>query len=193
MEGFLCLLIGYVFGSFQSSYIFVRRFRGTDIRDVGSGNAGMTNTLLSYGKQLALAVLFCDMMKTILASIICSLIVSRIDTVTAIALACLGTALGHNFPFWLKLRGGKGVAVAVATSLVLDVRIFIVAILMAAVFAWLTKSATYGSYTFAVMLFICTATFGYGTVILLSVLAQSLMISLLHVKKLNTSSSRKAL
>lgn len=183
MESLLCVVIGYLFGSFQSAYIFVRHFFGIDIRTVGSGNAGMTNVLMNFGKATALLVLFCDMMKTILPAIICTLIMPHTDSLVAISLACLGVCLGHNFPMWLKFKGGKGVAVAVATSLVLDIRIFFVALLTAAVFAYFTKSATYGSYTFAIMLFVCAASFGYELTILACLLIQSLLISVLHIKK----------
>ncbi|MCM1544812.1 MAG: glycerol-3-phosphate acyltransferase [Ruminococcus sp.] len=183
MEKILCVLIGYCFGVFQSSYVFIRHFYGVDIRNVGSGNAGTTNVLMNFGKPLALLVLFCDMMKTIVPVIICTLIFRSTNSLTVTALTCLGVAVGHNFPFWLKFKGGKGVAVAVATTLVLDVRIFIVAILTAAVFSALTKSLTYGSHTFAIMMFICAVTFGYAPIVAFSILIQSLLINFLHIKR----------
>ncbi len=182
MEKIFCIIIGYFFGCFQSAYIIIKHFEGVDIRKIGSGNAGMTNTYINYGKLPALLVLFCDIMKTILSAIICTVLVPHLNSITAISLSCLGTALGHNFPFWLGFKGGKGVAVAVATSLVLDVRIFLISILTAALFSLLVKSATYGSYTFAIMLFVSTAVFGYDPIVIMCILIQSILITVLHVK-----------
>ncbi|MCM1364052.1 MAG: glycerol-3-phosphate acyltransferase [Faecalibacterium sp.] len=183
MEILICTLIGYLLGSFQSSYVFVKMIYKTDIRNVGSGNAGMTNTLMNFGKTTAMLVLFCDIMKTIIATLICTVIMPKADSLSVISMTCLGVALGHNFPFWLKFKGGKGVAVAVATALVLDIRIFLIAIFTAAIFSWLTKSASYGSYTFAIMIFICSMVLGYKPIIWLSILIQSFMITALHAAR----------
>lgn len=185
VEGFVFTIIGYFFGCFQSAYIFSKLFRKTDIRTLGSGNAGTMNTLQTHGKNLALLVLFCDMMKTILAAIFCVLLAGKTDSLVAISLSCLGVSIGHNFPFWLSFKGGKGVAVAVATTLVLDARIFLISLAVAAVFALLRKSFIYGSYTFALMIYVCFSVFGYEMIIILSVLAQSLMIATLHAKRKN--------
>ena len=183
MEGFLFIVIGYFFGCFQSAYIISKLLYKTDIRTVGSGNAGVANTLRVYGKNSALLVLFLDMMKTIIPCIFCALIARKTDSLVAISLANLGVAIGHNFPFWLKFKGGKGVAVAVAGMLVLDVRIFLISIVMAGIFSLFLKSLTYGSYTFAVMMFVSCAVFGFETVIVASVLLQSIMIWALHFKR----------
>ena len=102
LEGLLFVLIGYLFGSFQSSYILVKLKTGKDIRNDGSQNAGTANTYMLYGRGMGLAVLFLDMMKTIAAALICLLIAKRTDSLVAISLACLGVTLGHIFPFWLS-------------------------------------------------------------------------------------------
>ena len=62
----VCVLIGYIFGLFQTSYIY-GKMKGIDIRKHGSGNAGTTNTLRVMGKKAGAIVLFCDIMKTGLA------------------------------------------------------------------------------------------------------------------------------
>ena len=69
MERIFCLLIGYVFGLFQTAYIY-GRLHGIDIRNYGSGNAGTTNTLRVFGTKAGLLVLFGDIMKCILAVVI---------------------------------------------------------------------------------------------------------------------------
>ncbi len=182
MEQFLCISIGYLFGNFQSSYIFVRLFKNEDVRNIGSGNPGTMNTLLNVNKTLGALVLFCDMLKTIIPSIICTILFPGVESVNAIALCSLGAFLGHCFPFWLAFKGGKGVAVAVAFALTVDLRIFLVSVIVAALFGLLLKSATYGSYTFAIMLFVCAVDFDHSLVVILCALAQSIGIVLFHVK-----------
>ena len=182
MKFILCFLIGYVFGNFQSSYIFVKRFKNLDVRSLGSGNAGTMNTLLNVSETLGALVLFCDMLKTIIPAIICTVLFGEADVASIISISSLGVFIGHCFPFWLKFKGGKGVAVAVAFALTLDIRIFLIAVIVAGVFGLLIKSATYGSYTFAIMLFVCSVDFGYGKWVVLSVFVQSLTIVLLHIK-----------
>lgn len=174
-------MIGYFFGCFQSSYIFVKAFRKKDIRSVGSGNAGTMNTFLNFGENIAAAVLFCDMLKAIIPSILCVLLFKNVDSQTIIAVCSLGVFLGHCFPFWLKFSGGKGVAVAVAFALTLDLRVFIASIVISGLFGFLTKSATYGSYTFAIMLFVSSVTFGHEKAVVVCAFLQSALIVLLHL------------
>ena len=182
MKVLLCVILGYTFGCLQTSYILVKRFMDTDVRSGGSGNAGTMNTFLNFNKTLGATVLFSDMLKTIIPSIICTLVFPGVESVDAIALCSLGAFLGHCFPFWLAFRGGKGVAVAVAFALTVDLRIFLVSVIVAALFGLLLKSATYGSYTFAIMLFVCAVDFDHSLVVILCALVQSIGIVLFHVK-----------
>ena len=112
MIRFVCLLIGYVFGCFQTSYIY-GRLHGIDIRNYGSGNAGTTNTLRTLGTKAGLIVLFGDIMKCILAIVLTNLIFqqSHPDEIYLLKIyAAAGAILGHNFPFYLHFKGGKGIA-----------------------------------------------------------------------------------
>lgn len=108
----VCVLIGYVFGCFQTSYIY-GRLHGIDIRNYGSGNAGTTNSLRVLGKKAGAIVLFCDIIKTGLAMTLVRLLFKEKygDILYLLALyAGAGAILGHNFPFYLKFKGGKGIA-----------------------------------------------------------------------------------
>lgn len=112
MERIFCLLIGYVFGLFQTAYIY-GRLHGIDIRNYGSGNAGTTNTLRVFGTKAGLLVLLGDIMKCILAVIITGVIFgnSHPDMVYLLKMyTAAGAIIGHNFPFYLKFKGGKGIA-----------------------------------------------------------------------------------
>lgn len=112
MERVICLIIGYAFGLFQTGYI-IGRLNGIDIRSVGSKNAGTTNTLRSLGAKAGALTLVGDAVKCLLAVIICRVIFKSScgDHLMLISLyAALGAMLGHNFPFYLNFRGGKGIA-----------------------------------------------------------------------------------
>lgn len=112
MERIFCVLIGYVFGLFQTAYIY-GRLHGIDIRNYGSGNAGTTNTLRVFGTKAGLLVLLGDIMKCILAIVITGVIFgdSHLDMVYLLKMyTAAGAIIGHNFPFYLKFKGGKGIA-----------------------------------------------------------------------------------
>ncbi len=107
-----CLLIGYVFGLFQTAYIYGRA-HGIDIRQHGSGNAGTTNALRVLGRKAGLIVFAGDTIKCVLAIVITGLIFGKSHPEMIYLLkiyAAAGAILGHNFPFYLNFRGGKGIA-----------------------------------------------------------------------------------
>lgn len=110
------LAIGYIFGLFQTAYI-IGKIKKVDIRQMGSGNAGTTNAMRTLGAKAGILTFIGDCMKTILAIVICRMLVSAfypelyVNLKYAIGMyAGLGAVLGHNFPFYLKFRGGKGIA-----------------------------------------------------------------------------------
>lgn len=186
MKELLCLLTGYTFGCLQTSYIIVRHCAGEDIRSIGSGNAGTMNTLLSFGRTPAAAVLFGDILKTIIPAILCVLAFPDKRPEIMISVSSLGVFLGHCFPFWLRFRGGKGVAVAAAFALMLDIRVFLISVIVAGVFGLIRHSAAYSSYTFSIMLFVCTVSFGYSGIVILCALSKSIIIVLLHLSRKKT-------
>ena len=97
------LAIGYLFGLFQTAYIYGRA-HGIDIRKYGSGNAGTTNTLRVLGTKAGLIVFAGDVIKCILAITVVRLLFadSHSDMNYLLALyAAAGAILGHNFPFYL--------------------------------------------------------------------------------------------
>ncbi len=105
-------MIGYVFGLFQTAYLY-GKLHGIDIRNYGSGNAGTTNTLRTLGTKAGLIVLLGDIMKCILAIVLTNLLFQNSHPGEIYLLkiyAAAGAILGHNFPFYLHFKGGKGIA-----------------------------------------------------------------------------------
>jgi len=108
----LCILIGYVAGLFQTGYIYGKT-QNIDIRQHGSGNAGTTNTLRTLGLKAGAITFLGDCGKAIVAIFITWLIFHNqySDTINLLELYTgLGAVIGHNFPFYLKFKGGKGIA-----------------------------------------------------------------------------------
>lgn len=126
----ILISIGYLFGMIQTAYLYGKA-HGIDIREHGSGNAGTTNTLRVLGKKAGLVVFVGDIGKICIPALIIGfiwpmLVDNGIVDVSGIALAegqdiyslkylwklyiGLGGVLGHNFPFYLGFKGGKGIA-----------------------------------------------------------------------------------
>lgn len=108
----ICVCIGYVCGLFQTGYI-VGKIKGIDIRQHGSGNAGTTNILRTMGAKYAAIVLLGDALKCGLAILITRLVFTAKyeDIISLLFLyASFGVILGHNFPFYMGFKGGKGIA-----------------------------------------------------------------------------------
>ncbi|MCM1058142.1 MAG: glycerol-3-phosphate 1-O-acyltransferase PlsY [Firmicutes bacterium] len=112
MVRIICLAIGYVFGLIQTAY-FYGKAHGIDIRQHGSGNAGTTNTLRVLGTKAGLIVFAGDCLKCMAAVWLVRLVFGNTYH-DIIYLLCLytgaGAILGHNYPFYLNFKGGKGIA-----------------------------------------------------------------------------------
>lgn len=108
----VCLVIGYVFGLFQTAY-FYGKAHGIDIRQHGSGNSGTTNALRVLGTKAGLIVFAGDCLKCMAAVWLVRLIFGQ-SCHSIIYLLCLytgaGAILGHNYPFYMGFKGGKGIA-----------------------------------------------------------------------------------
>ncbi len=147
MERIICLAIGYAFGLFQTSYIY-GRLHGIDIRQHGSGNAGTTNTLRILGKKAGAIVLAGDILKCMLAIGLTRLFFyqSHPEMFRLLSLyAAAGAILGHNFPFYLKFRGGKGIAVTAGLILSFHWMIALVGVMIFFSTFFLTHYVSLGS------------------------------------------------
>tara|TARA_B110000305_G_scaffold116541_1_gene130881 strand:+ start:186 stop:761 length:576 start_codon:yes stop_codon:yes gene_type:complete len=105
MEYLTITLSSYLLGSIPFGFILTKIFLKQDIRDIGSGNIGATNTLRTGNKLLGYSTLALDISKAILP-----VLYVKFNHPDYIFIASLCTFLGHVFPVWLKFKGGKGVA-----------------------------------------------------------------------------------
>jgi glycerol-3-phosphate acyltransferase PlsY len=101
------LPLAYLLGSIPWGYIFLQWFRGVDIRDYGSGKTGMTNVLRTGGGRVAAAVLLLDLSKGMLVVLLAREVLGATSGEVTAGLLSLA---GHNWPVFLKFRGGRGIA-----------------------------------------------------------------------------------
>ena len=143
----IALGIGYLFGLFQTGYLYGKS-QGIDIRSEGSGNAGTTNSLRVLGIKAGLITFAGDLCKAILAVLLVKVLFRNAypDAVKILELyAGFGAVLGHNFPFYLNFKGGKGIAATAGLLLSFDLRLTLVAAIVFLAVFFLTHYVSLGS------------------------------------------------
>ena len=151
----LCLILGYLLGSLNFAIIY-SKLRGDDIRKHGSGNAGATNVLRTYGKLPAAVVFLLDISKGVIAIL---LVRSVFDGITYDCSAALGAVLGHNFPVYYKFAGGKGVSTSLAVLLTLHYPTALTALITFVIVLLATKYVSLSSILAAIAAIIASFVF----------------------------------
>ncbi len=139
----LCMISAYLLGSLNFGIILSKKLFHEDIRDSGSGNAGSTNMLRTYGKKAAALTLLLDMLKGGVAVMIGSLIMR--GPIDGAAISALFVVIGHMFPCFFKFKGGKGVATTAMIMLVTRPFIFLIVLVAFLIIVLGTKYVSLGS------------------------------------------------
>ncbi len=148
---YAAVAVGYLLGSIPVG-LLVGWVAGRDVRREGSGNIGFTNVLRVCGLGWGLPVLLLDLAKGFAPAFwVAPALVDRTDALPAV-LAGLAAILGHNFPVWLRFRGGKGVATSAGAVLALLPQAFGVALVAWAVMVGITRYVSVGSMSAGVAL-----------------------------------------
>ncbi len=137
----LCSVVPYLLGSVNFALVISKLFYHDDIRKYGSGNAGMTNMLRTYGKLAGGSTLLCDMLKAVIAVLLGKLVFGYFGGYLA-GLFCM---LGHIFPIFFKFKGGKGVATVAAMILSIDPLCFLFLLIIFIGLVACTKYISLGS------------------------------------------------
>ena len=147
-ERIICLIIGYAFGLIHTSYIYSKA-NGVDIRKMGSGNAGTTNALRTMGAKAGVITLLGDVFKCVLAVLVTWLLFRNSHPSLFPLLkvwTAAGVILGHDFPFYMKFKGGKGIAATAGMVLSFgDWRLLVLAIICFFGFFLVTHYVSLGS------------------------------------------------
>lgn len=178
MEIVLSGLIGYVLGSLSPSALFAR-LKNKDLRKEGTGNLGATNTMLVMGKKFGVLVMIFDILKAFVAVKLAKILFPRYAFAGVIAGGC--AVVGHIYPFYLRFKGGKGLASFGGFILGVDPKIF-GCLLVIALASALVANCTVAIPISAAVLFPVFYWFGYGDVAgLCIVLAVCLLLILNHI------------
>ena len=164
----LLLIIGYFIGNIETGYIF-GKIHKMDIRNYGSGNAGATNTLRVLGAKAGLVVFLGDFCKSLIPCLVVRFIFRDNISLSYIYMLYigLGVVLGHNFPFYLGFKGGKGVASTAGIILALDIRIAVVCLIVFIITVAITRYVSLGSIFVMIILigmshFFVKFSYGFG-------------------------------
>ena len=150
MNYILTLLISYFVGTISGSYIIGNLFLNKDIRKYGSGNAGTTNAMRVLGKKAGILTFLIDFLKGALVT----LIIRRIFGDEFVPLAILGAVIGHDFPFYMKFKGGKGVATTLGALALFNFPLTLICYIVWVLGTVLTKMVSVGSILFFVSIII---------------------------------------
>ena len=149
----LLVLIGYVFGLFQTGW-FYGKIVGVDLTKEGSGNTGATNALRVLGLKGGLIVYFFDALKAFIPCFIVGHVinwqgpdVSSVTPYMYMMYTALGVILGNDFPFFLKFKGGKGVAATSGWTLAWNFPLWIAGMSLFFIIAFATRIVSIASIT----------------------------------------------
>ena len=153
MERLVCLAVGYLFGIFQTGYIY-GRVHGIDIRKYGSGNSGSTNALRVMGKKAGLTVFAGDFLKTVIPCMAVRCIFKNQPDYAYVYMLYigLGAILGHNYPFYLHFKGGKGIAATAGIIFSIDWRLTVLCLAVFILIVAVTRYVSLGSLVVSVIL-----------------------------------------
>ncbi|HWW15888.1 MAG TPA: glycerol-3-phosphate 1-O-acyltransferase PlsY [Candidatus Dormibacteraeota bacterium] len=139
--------VSYLLGSIPFGYLLVRIFYGEDVRQSGSGNIGATN-VSRKSPVLGVLTLLLDALKGTAAVAVSYKLADRmvpIPTYEQMALAALFAVIGHMFPMWLRFRGGKGVATALGSFVVIAPKAVLVAVVIFIAVVAISRYVSLGS------------------------------------------------
>lgn len=191
----LVVLVSYLLGSLNFSIIFSKGVVKKDIRESGSGNAGATNMLRTYGKKFALLTMIGDIIKVAIAIIIAFLIfgspvkylfASPTDPTELQQImfykqfAGFFCVIGHIFPVFFKFKGGKGVAACTGMVIMVDWRIALILFVIFVIIVAISKWISLGSITIAVLYPVLLYAFYKNIIVTLIALIFAVMVVVAH-------------
>lgn len=152
MSYIIVFVISYLIGSISGAYIIGKIFLNKDIRKYGSGNAGTTNAMRVLGKKAGILTFLIDFLKGVFGAFLINILFSR----NYVPLSIFAAVLGHDFPFYMNFKGGKGVATTLGALAFLDLKLTFICYLVWLVSTLITKIVSVGSigfYIFVIAIF----------------------------------------
>lgn len=137
----VCAITAYLLGSLNFAVIISKVFYHDDVRKYGSGNAGATNMVRTYGRGAGVATFICDGLKAVVAVYFATFLMGE----GGAYIAALFAILGHIFPIYYKFRGGKGVVVSAISILCLNPIVFLILVIIFLLIVCTSKYISLGS------------------------------------------------
>lgn len=150
MKYLLVLVISYFIGTISGSYIIGKLFLDKDIRKYGSGNAGTTNAIRVLGKKAGVITFLIDFLKGVAVTFI----IGRFFEENLIPMGILGAIIGHDFPFYMNFRGGKGVATTLGALALYNFPLTLICYIVWLLGTVITKMVSVGSILFFISIII---------------------------------------
>lgn len=193
-------VVSYLIGSINCSLLISKIKMKEDVRDSGSGNAGATNMLRTYGTKFGVITMLGDFLKTLVPLFLTKALFVQYDYWQAlVAFSGFCCALGHAFPIYFGFRGGKSVTVVAMVYFVVDWRCFLVAVSLFIILVAITRYVSLGSIVGALsgpvtMFFICQNSMPNRYFVVGCLGALALMLVIFHrenIKRLFNGTERK--
>lgn len=150
MKYLLVLVISYFIGTISGSYIIGKLFLDKDIRKYGSGNAGTTNAMRVLGKKAGVITFIIDFLKGVAVTFI----IGKLFGLNLVPLGILLAVIGHDFPFYMNFRGGKGVATTLGALALFNFPLTLICYIVWVLGTLLTKMVSVGSILFFISIII---------------------------------------
>lgn len=183
MQDFLIVIaLGYLLGNFQTSYILGKLIKKVDIRTLGRGNAGASNSVESFGWKFGIIVAFLDAFKGLLAVLLVRYFFDvslDVQGAPLLYLAGYSAVLGHIYPFFMNFKGGKGTATLVGMMVGLNPLFGVIGIAIIVAITFITDYVAVGTVGLLVWMIAGTLYFNVGLIpVLLSIFGALLSIYL---------------
>lgn len=179
----LSFLISFLLGSIPTAYIFVKKIKGQDIRELGSHNVGGTNAIRVLGFKTGISVLLLDVLKGAVATIIAALLIRRASYILYILAAYMSIA-GHIFTPFLNGHGGKGVATSAGVYVILAPYAVLASAAIFLILFFLTKIVSISSIVAIVSLDILLIIFKARPELITITILLSIIIIIMHRRNL---------
>lgn len=172
----LAAIAGYLIGCISFGYVAGKLFKGKDIREVGSGNAGTANVIRNYGWAIGLFTFIGDVAKgvgaALLGSVLCpqptsggfGLLGATDPIAVGICIGGLAAIIGHIWPVFLKFRGGKGVATSLGVFLMMMPMYTAIVLGFCIILIAITRTMSVGSLTGTLLMTACSFAFYFGDI-----------------------------
>jgi glycerol-3-phosphate acyltransferase PlsY len=183
IDGLIAFLIGYALGCIQTAYLLGIIAGKMDIRDKGSHNAGASNAFMILGWKSGAITALVDILKGTAAVLLVQLLLPSMPAYAYVA--GLAAITGHIFPFYLRFRGGKGVATLVGMMLGYDYRLGLLFMLIMLVVPFSSNYMAVGSLTVFTILPVVTYLLDLPLVCLVYALILTVVVYLKHMENLN--------